>query len=92
MTPAERPDERAILAWHDAKWPDKTDITLSAKLAEETGEVCGAAIKTMEGRRTEQDLKDELGDVLIVASVIAARHGWTLSEVRSERFAEVEAR
>jgi len=46
-------------------------------------------IKIAEGRLTTQDLKDEIGDVLIVLSVLAGRHGWTLDRLRGARLSEV---
>lgn len=80
--------EAAISVWHDLKWPDNRDLSdrlMAAKLAEEAGEVCGAIIKRAEGRRTDQDVKDEIGDVLIVLSVIAGRHEWTLADLLADR-------
>lgn len=84
--------EPLIALWHDDKWPDKDDRIVAAKLAEEAGEVCGAAIKFAEGRRTEAHLADEIGDVLIVLSTLAGRHGWTLDDLRVRRLREVLAR
>lgn len=81
--------EQAITEWYDVKWGDKDDRVVAAKLAEETGEVCGAFIKLAEGRRELADVQDELGDVLVVLSVLAGRHGWTLDELRDRRFAHV---
>ena len=87
-----RTREQAINEWHDKKWPDKDDRHVAAKLAEETGEVCGAFIKLVEGRRTIDDVQDEIGDVLIVLSVLAGRHGWTLEDLRTRRFIVVSHR
>ena len=86
------PREQTISEWHDKKWPEKDDRHVAAKLAEETGEVCGALIKLVEGRRSIDDVKDEIGDVLIVLSVLAGRHGWTLEGLRTRRFIEVSHR
>lgn len=85
--------ERAIASWHDYTWPGKSDDrVIGAKLAEEVGEVCGALIKIPEGRRALTDLQDEMGDALIVLSVLAGRHGWTLEDLRARRWTVVAER
>lgn len=81
--------EAAYSLWHEAKFPDRDDVWVSAKLAEEAGEVNGALIKMSEGRATTDDLADEMGDALIALSVLAGRHGWTLDELRSQRAKDV---
>lgn len=84
--------ESAIAAWHDNRWPDKDDRHVAAKLAEETGEVCGAFIKYAEGRASLFDAINEMGDVLIVLSVLAGRMGWSLEEIRQRRWDQVRMR
>ena len=84
--------ERQIAIWHDSRWGDKDDRVVCAKLAEEVGEVCGAFIKYDEGRKTFDDIFDEMGDVLIVMSVLAGRHGVTLEQLRGDRFKTVTQR
>ena len=84
--------ERKITEWHEERWPEKDDCHVGAKLAEETGEVCGALIKLAEDRRDKFDVLDEMGDVLIVLSVLAGRMGVSLEEVRARRWAEVSNR
>jgi NTP pyrophosphatase (non-canonical NTP hydrolase) len=84
--------EVAIAEWHDSKWGDKDDRVVTAKLGEECGEVQGAFIKIAEGRRTLADAADEIGDVLIVLSTLAGRHGWTLEQLRADRYATVSKR
>ena len=81
--------EAYVAKWHDEKWPDKDDRIVGTKLAEEAGEVCGALIKIAEGRKTQQDMFDEMGDVLIVLSTLAGRHGTTLETLRADRLATV---
>lgn len=82
--------EAAVADWHDDKWDDKADPrVMGAKLAEEAGEVCGALIKRAEGRRTDLDLADELGDVLVCLTVIAGREGWTLHTLLADRLEAV---
>lgn len=86
------PVEAAVTAWHIAKFGRIDERIIGAKLAEEAGEVCGALIKIAEGRATLQHLAAELGDALICLSALAGRHGWTLDQLRTDRWAEVQAR
>ena len=84
--------EQQVLMWHDSKWGDKEERILALKLAEECGEVAGAYIKEAEGRLTSQDIRDEIGDVLVVLHVLAGRRGWNLSGIFEDRFGEVRHR
>lgn len=84
--------ETEILEFATAKWGEKSMERLLTKLAEETGEIAGAIIKIPEGRATEQDLDDELGDALIVLSQFAARRGTTLEALRARRFETIKER
>ena len=84
--------ELEIAEWHDKRWNEKDDRVVAAKLAEECGEVCGALIKQHEGRRTDNDVRDEIGDVLVVLAVLAGRRGWTLADILADRYAEVKTR
>lgn len=85
-------DDEAIPLWHEHRWGGKPDVVVAAKLCEEAGECVGAAIKREEGRRGTDDVLDELGDVLIVCSVLAARLGTTIEEARARRFESVRLR
>ena len=49
------------------RWPTSTPFKQVAKVAEEAGEAVGAAIKHDEGRRTSQDILDELADTIIAS-------------------------
>lgn len=86
--------EVEIAEWQESQWPGTAadDRLVGTKLAEEVGEVCGALIKIAEGRRTLDDLADEMGDALISLSALAGRHGWTLDALRERRWAEVSQR
>lgn len=84
--------EHVINEWHRQRFGNLDARIIGCKLAEETGEVCGALIKAEENRADRNDLFDELGDLLIVASVIAGRHGQTLDQLRNTRWATVAAR
>lgn len=57
------------------RWPSADPFSQACKVAEEAGEVVGAVIKQREGRRTEDDVLDELADTVIAAvAAIQARH------------------
>jgi NTP pyrophosphatase (non-canonical NTP hydrolase) len=83
-----------IGAFCDTTWPGRSTVEVAAKLAEECGEVAGALIRRAEGRKggSDADIRLEIGDVLIVLSTIASRHGWDLDEIRTERFAAIKER
>lgn len=75
------------------RFPDADTMKdIGLKLGEESGEVQGAIVKLPEGRKTEQDLKDEIGDVLICLSRLAAKLGMTLDELRIARWRNIEHR
>lgn len=75
-----KPSYRPILVprvWDhiSERWPTSTPFKQCAKVAEEGGEVVGAAIKHDEGRRSRQDVLDELADTIIAAvGAIQALH------------------
>jgi NTP pyrophosphatase (non-canonical NTP hydrolase) len=84
--------EQEILEFAEHHWGCKDLRGVCLKLMEEAGEVAGAVVKIPEGRATEQDLFDEMGDVLIVLSQLAAKHNKTLAELRANRFEHVKER
>lgn len=49
------------------RWPTSTPFKQVAKVAEEAGEAIGAAIKHDEGRKSSQDVLDELADTVIAS-------------------------
>lgn len=70
------PSQEQTLAWVAEKWPDRTDpIWRAGKLCEEAGEVMGAVIKMDEGRKTLDDLRMELAQVVICAMALAESAG-----------------
>ena len=84
--------EQQILQFAQARWGRVSLGVIAAKLAEETGEVCGAIFKMPEGRATQADFEAELGDVLIVLSQFAARCGKTLEQLREARWRKIRRR
>lgn len=89
--------EEILTEWREARWPkpggpDTEDAWDAMKVGGEAGEVMEAVTKIAEGRATLGSLADEIGDVLIACSVLAGRHGWTLDELRADRWEEVQLR
>ena len=76
-----------ILKFAQKKWGVKELDRISAKLAEECGEVCGACVKYFEGRADYEDIQDEIGDVLFVLSQLTAltRDQFSLDELLRRR-------
>ncbi len=70
-------------------WGPRTLDNCALKLAEECGEVCGAVSKMPEGRASQRDLEDEMGDVLIVLSQLAAKLETTLENLLEKRWTEI---
>jgi len=88
-SPIEVPD---VWAHVSRRWPTSTPFTQCAKVAEEAGEVVGAAIKLIEGRRSEQDVLDELADTIIAAVCAIQARGADPRHVVSNRWYGVSAR
>lgn len=81
--------QEQVVEWHDRTWggPEiKTLVKCALKVAEEAGEVAGAAIKMDEGRRTAQDLADEAGDVVIALATALNRAGVSLGDAVMQRW------
>ncbi|WP_234788391.1 hypothetical protein [Mycolicibacterium conceptionense] len=77
---------------HRRRWPTSTPFKQCAKVAEEAGEVVGAAIKLDEARRTEQDVLDELADTVIAAIAAIQARNRDPRRVVSDRWIEVSSR
>lgn len=79
--------------WQRERWPmTATRERATLKLGEEAGELLGAVVKLEEGRRTPQDVRDEIGDVLIALASVADLHGFDLHDCVAQRWAEVQTR
>lgn len=76
-----------IGGWHVGRWGDPGPVTMAAKLAEEVGEVCEAAVKTSQDhpRAGEMDYGGELADVVIVALAAADLAGVDLAARVAEK-------
>lgn len=81
--------EQEILATAQALWGVKDNQGIALKLAEEAGEVCGAAVKIPEGRATQKDMDDEAGDCLIVLAQYAALRGTTIEILLTQRWTHI---
>jgi NTP pyrophosphatase (non-canonical NTP hydrolase) len=68
---------RQHCAWQDRNFDRISPLTQALALAEETGEVARAVLKTHHGIRSQDrgDVAEELADVVLVASGLAARLG-----------------
>lgn len=94
------PDLQAeVGAWQRDRWPeDAADrlavVVKAAKVSEEAGELCGAALKSLpgDGRLTARDVEEEAADVLVSLAGLADLAGFDLLEVAARRWAEVRER
>lgn len=81
---------RAVGAWEKLAHPSAPGsdhvIRRAGKLCEEAGEVMGAALKMSEGTRSKQDLKDEVGDLLITALALCYSAGLDPEECFEDRW------
>jgi phosphoribosyl-ATP pyrophosphohydrolase len=83
----------AVGVWRDARWPMNKTVDRSAmKVAEEAGEVVGAAVKMAEGRASMWNLATEAADTVIALYGLAHAAGFDLDLHVRERWAEVQAR
>jgi NTP pyrophosphatase (non-canonical NTP hydrolase) len=84
--------EQEILDFINKEWGIRKLDRIGLKLGEEAGEVQAAIHKLDEDRSTLTDLDDEVGDVLIVLSQIAALRKTTLEDLRDRRFKMIKER
>jgi len=72
---------------HNQQFGDKALVTRALKLMEEAGEVAGAVIRHDElrkGRNWEDEIKSEIGDVMIVLMGVCAKQGYSLTDITAE--------
>ena len=84
--------EKEIFRFVTEAFGAKSGQDVALKLSEEAGEVAGAVVKLNENRGTEQQIEQEVGDVLIVASQMAFLIGKSITQIRAERWKTVRAR
>jgi NTP pyrophosphatase (non-canonical NTP hydrolase) len=88
--------QKAVVEWHDREWntPRKSTVDIALKLCEEAGEVAGAVTKLRECRvgASTANIRDEIGDVLIVLEVLTARLGTTVGQCLEARWLTVRER
>ena len=80
-----------LAQWHPRKYPDATDADVGVKLGEECGEVLQALDRIRYARVSadmqtlHKNLRDEIGDALIVLTVLCNRHGLDVQGVLMDR-------
>ncbi len=86
-------------AWHERNFGKMDDTFHITKLFEEAGEAAHAVIRLYhkaQGKKvnscSEANLRDALGDVVIILMNLANNHGWSLGEIIQEVSDEVLAR
>lgn len=84
--------EKEILTFAQSEWGISKLEKIALKLGEEAGEVQAAIHKLSEDRSTLKLVDDEIGDVLVVLSQLAALRNTTLDELREKRFAFIKQR
>ncbi len=85
--------------WGRQNFGPMPDTFHIAKLTEEVGEAAHAVVRLYlqeQGKRinpkSEENLKDALGDIVVILMNLANNHGWSLSEIFEEVADEVLAR
>ncbi len=88
-----------VAVWKSKNFGVMPDTLHAAKLLEEAGEAGHAIVRLYhqeQGKKvnpkSEANLRDALGDIVIVLMNIANNHGWLLSEVIQDTLDEVLAR
>lgn len=84
--------EQLILQFIEHEFGARTLCAIGNKLSEESGEVNREILKIEDESFNQIHLADEVGDVLIVASQIAAIMDTTLEDLRARRFAFIQQR
>jgi NTP pyrophosphatase (non-canonical NTP hydrolase) len=92
LSSVKKPTEAEVDILVTAAWGKKSTDHIILKMNEECGEVAGAFVKMKEGRLTEKDLLDELGDLLLASSQLAHRFNLTLEDVMTRRWEHIEVR
>lgn len=87
------PSDAEVLAWVRARWPERCSLDARAiKLAEEAGEVVGAAVRLGEGRGSTAHLAKELAQLVMCIKGVAAVAGIDVEEAVRAEWAEMQHR
>lgn len=90
--------QQDVAEWNDKQpWADDDPAVVTLGLAEETGELCRAALKlhqVIRGTSAEwlEEIHKEAGDVFIKLCAIADVYGFDLGQVITERWLTVRER
>ena len=78
-----------IRKWGEAKGllPKEHTYKQLAKATEEIGEVASAIIKN-----NHQEIKLEIGDVVVTMTILAAQHGYKLEDCINSAYDKIQAR
>lgn len=74
---------------------DRAVERIALKLGEETGEVLGALTRHLElrdGRTWDDEIKEEIGDVMVVLMVLCDKMGFSLQDIASKGIESFAAR
>ena len=76
-----------VIEWHHQKdiVDGSTEVYQALKLNEETGEMAGHVLKG-------KDIKDDIGDCMVVLINLAERRGYTLQECLQHAYDEISGR
>ena len=87
-----------VAAWHRQQpWSEDDQVSITLGLTEEAGEVARAVLKRHQAIRGTyeewtEEVRKELGDVLIKAAAIANKEGFLLEDVIVARWDDVRRR
>ena len=89
--------QQEVDAWASRNFPTDTRETVVLGLAEETGELCRAALKRFQGIRGTQDewyeeVRKEAGDIFLKLLHIASTWDFDLEEAVLERWETIKQR
>lgn len=89
--------QEEVTSWADHNFPHETRISVVLGLAEETGELCRAALKQHQGIRGtteewDQEARKEIGDVFLKLLHVASVWGLDLEDAILDRWSIIKDR
>lgn len=85
--------QQQVAVWQAETFPDhQHPLVKAGKVAEEAGEVVGAVIKVLDGRRRVEDVAAEAAEVVVCLLGLAESLGFDLDVAVQEQWATVRAR